>query len=130
MRSSFTGLFGAALVWSLLSTPQAMADETGLASIHSWQKVSGRTCLVDHEHDGSGKGDTQPLAMRSAIQSWESFTDLEYGSDWASYANSVGKRVSCGRLGGEVSCQIAARACRGGALAPTQRRASRTTVRR
>ena len=125
MRGSYTVFLSAFLAGALLGAPHAVADETGLASIHAWQKIGGRTCMVDHEHDGSGKGDTPPLAMRSAIKSWESFTDLEYGSDWATYANSVGKRVSCGRYGAEVSCQISARACRGGALAPAKRRLSR-----
>jgi hypothetical protein len=102
-----------------LSSAPALADETGLAGIHSWQKVAGRTCMTDHEHDGAGNGRTPELAMRSAIKSWESFTDLEYGSDWASYANSVAKRASCGKgIMGDISCQISSRPCRGGALAP------------
>jgi hypothetical protein len=119
MRSQLsTNLSALAALLAFASAP-AFADETGLAGMHSWQKVAGRTCMTDHEHDGSGNGRTPELAMRVAIKSWESFTDLEYGSDWASYANSVGKRATCGRgVMGDVSCQISSRPCRGGALAP------------
>ncbi len=125
MRGSLTTIFGAVLIATLVGIPHAKADETGLANIHTWQKIAGRTCFTDHEHDGSGNGATPQLAMSAAIKSWEAFTDLEYGSDWASYANTVGKRASCTRYGNDISCQISARPCRGGAMAPLKRKASR-----
>jgi hypothetical protein len=119
MRSQTTTAWYALAALACLAHAPALADETGLAGIHSWKKVAGRTCMIDHEHDGSGNGHTPEVAMRSAIKSWESFTDLEYGSDWASYANSVAKRARCGRsVMGDISCQISSRPCRGGALAP------------
>ena len=122
MRRSFsTGLLAASILAAGVAGP-ASADETGLAGMHAWQKIGSKTCMVDHEHDSSGNGATQPLAMAAAIRGWESFTDLEYGSDWASFANSVGKRVSCGRNLSDISCQISSRACRGGVLAKSAAR--------
>jgi hypothetical protein len=118
MRTQITTALCVLAALLMAGVAPAVADESGLASMHSWQKVGGRTCMTDHEHDGSGTGHTLDVAMRSAIKSWESFTDLEYGSDWASYANSVGKRVSCGRGISDFSCQISSRPCRGGAMAP------------
>jgi hypothetical protein len=116
MRIQTTIFYALAALVSSTFLP-AFADESGLASMHAWQKVGGRTCMTDHEHDGAGNGHTQEAAMRVAIRSWEAFTDLEYGSDWASYANSVGKRATCGRgVMGDVSCQISSRACKGGVL--------------
>ncbi len=125
MRRSFsTGLLAAAVSAAFMSAP-ALADETGLAGMHAWQKIGSKTCMVDHEHDGSGNGATQQLAMAAAVKAWESFTDLEYGSDWASFANSVGKRVSCGRYLTDISCQISSRACRGGVLVKTAAKPSK-----
>jgi hypothetical protein len=99
----------------------AFADDSGLAqALHEVRKVGGKLCLTDHYHDGSGSGANQELALRQAIRSWQSFTDLEYGSDWASYNNSVGKSVSCGRSMGEISCTISSRPCKGGVLEKVQ----------
>jgi hypothetical protein len=89
-----------------------MADETGMASIHPWRKVGKKTCLVDHEHAGSGTGINKKAAELSAIRSWISFTDLEYGSDWASFNNSVGKQMRCSAGSGSVQCDLLATACR------------------
>jgi hypothetical protein len=130
MRTQISTAFCALAVLVTLGSTLGRADETGLAGMHSWQKVAGRTCLTDHEHDGSGVGPTPELAMRNAVRSWESFTDLEYGSDWASYANSVGKRASCTRGVSSFTCEISSRACRGGALStktgsPMKRRSDR-----
>jgi hypothetical protein len=119
MRRSFsTGLLVASILAAGFIAP-VLADETGLAGMHAWQKIGSKTCMVDHEHDSAGNGATQQLAMAAAVRGWEAFTDLEYGSDWASFANSVGKRVSCGRNLSDISCQISSRACRGGVLAKT-----------
>lgn len=122
MRWSLSTSFCAVFAVGLSLAGSAVADETGLAGMHAWQKAGSKTCMVDHEHDGSGSGATPQLAMREAVKAWESFTDLEYGSDWASYANSIGKKVSCGRNISDVSCQITSRACRGGVLTKTAAR--------
>jgi hypothetical protein len=111
---------GIAAVILVLASGAAIADESGLANMHEMRKVGGKMCMTDHYHDGSGSGPTQDYAMRQAIKSWQAFTDLEYGSDWASYNNSVGKTASCGRSIGEISCQLSSRPCRGGVLEKVQ----------
>ena len=113
------GVAGAAFV-----APAAMADETGMASIHTWRTVGSKTCLVDHFHDGSGTGRDQQKAVAEAIRNWQSFTDLEYGSDWASYANAMNKSVQCSRTG-DVTCRVEAIPCKGGVLVKQERKPSK-----
>jgi hypothetical protein len=102
----------AALIIAGLPNAPAVADETGMASIHSWRKVGRKTCLVDHEHSGSGTGATRKAAEASAISSWIGFTAWEYGSSWASYANAIGKKVTCSGGGNSFQCDLLATACR------------------
>lgn len=90
----------------------AAADQTGFASMHDLARVGGKMCMTDHYHYGNGDGRTKAAAQREAISSWQSFTDFEYGSDWARYSKAVGKRVSCSQSGGGFSCQVEARPCR------------------
>ena len=104
----------AALVGSAIT---AYADDTGVAGIHTWRQVAGRTCFVDHFHDGSGSGATQKAAMIDAVKNWEGFTAFEYGSDWGSYANSVSKSASCDRSTTQFNCHLSSIPCKGGALA-------------
>ncbi len=106
----------AALAAIAATTSPLLADESGLAGIHAWRQVGGRTCFVDHFHDGSGSGATQQAAMASAISSWQSFTSLEYGSDWASYANSISKSATCDKGTGTITCQLSSIPCKGGAM--------------
>jgi hypothetical protein len=94
----------------------ASADDSGLASMHAWRNVGGKTCFVDHTHEGSGSGPTQDTAMKDAIKSWQGFTDLEYGSVWASYSNSVGKSASCSKGSSTVTCQISSTPCKNGSM--------------
>ena len=107
----------------------AIADDNGVAEIHQWRKVGGRTCFSDHTHDGSGTGQTQKAALSQAIESWRSFTDLEYGSDWASYANSIEKVASCTPSGNGFECHVTSTPCKGGVLVqhlrPEHRRGSK-----
>lgn len=91
----------------------AQAGETGVASIHSWVRVGGKTCLVDHYHDGSGSGSSRSAAQAAAIRSWAEFTTWEYGSSWGRYSLAVGKSMTCDRGMGSWSCNTSARACRG-----------------
>lgn len=98
-------LFGAGL------TP-AMADVTGLDAMHTQARVGNRMCMTDHWHYGSGSGATKAAAEREAIGSWQSFTDFEYGSDWARFSRAVAKRISCSQSAGGFSCQVEARPCR------------------
>lgn len=101
----------AAVAMSAMMAP-ASADDTGFAYIHDLRKEGGRTCFTDHYHYGSGSGATKAAAQKDAIGSWVSFTDFEYGSDWARYTKAASKSVSCSGSGGSFSCQIEARPCK------------------
>jgi hypothetical protein len=96
----------------------ALADETGVAAIHSQQRErGGRTCFVDHYHYGSSSGSaSKKAAMAAGIKSWADFTDFEYGSDWAHWALASSKSAKCSEEGphGTWSCDISARPCRKG----------------
>lgn len=94
------------------SLTSASADQTGFASMHNQARVGGKMCMTDHYHYGSGDGATKAAAQRAAIGSWQSFTDFEYGSDWARFSKAVGKRVSCSQSGSGYSCQVEGRPCR------------------
>lgn len=95
------------------STVSASASETGLASMHTWRKVGGKTCMADHYHTGNGSGTTRALAEKSAISSWADFTALEYGSSWASFKLAAGKQMNCTGSGTSWQCTINALPCRG-----------------
>jgi hypothetical protein len=95
---------------SLLQT--AAADETGLASMHAWRKVGKKTCMVDHFHSGSGSGATQKIAEMAALRDWSSFTDFEYGSDWANPRIAAQRTMRCSRESTTFACQVEALPCR------------------
>jgi hypothetical protein len=108
------GLVGCALAVGVLigGGVPARAEETGMASIHTWVKAGRKTCLADHFHNGSGSGKTRSQAERQAIQAWADFTAWEYGSTWGRYSLAASKRMTCER-GSDWSCQVEARPCRG-----------------
>lgn len=99
---------------ALMAVPggTAQAQETGLAGMHSWSRVGGKTCMTDHFHDGSGSGSTRAGAQRAAIGAWIDFTAWEYGRRWGSYAAAASKRMSCSGGPGNYSCSTSARPCR------------------
>jgi hypothetical protein len=107
-RISF-GLAG--LMIAAVAAPAA-ADQTGFAAMHNMARVGGKMCMTDHYHYGSGQGANKKAAERAAIGSWQSFTDFEYGSDWARFSKAVGKRISCSQSSSGVDCQVEARPCR------------------
>jgi hypothetical protein len=102
----------AALAIMLASSAMALANETGIAVIHSWMKIGRKTCFVDHYHYGSGRGPTQGHARSAAVNSWIGPTDLEYGSSWADYRLAASKRMACTRKGVVWTCDTQARPCR------------------
>jgi hypothetical protein len=89
----------------------AFADETGTASMHSWQKEGRKTCFVDHSHSGTGEGRTKSKARRSAIIAWREFTAWEYGSDWASYRHARSKAISYTKAAKGWSARVDGRPC-------------------
>jgi hypothetical protein len=98
MANGLLRLSAAALtVLAMLPGPEAKADDTGFASIHTWRKVGKKTCMLDHYHSGQGSGQTTKAAESAAIANWASFTSLEYGSDWASYKIAEKKTMKCAK---------------------------------
>jgi hypothetical protein len=90
----------------------AVADQTGFAEMHAQARVGNKVCMTEHSHQGGSDGKaTRKVAEVEAIRNWSSFTDFEYGSDWASFSLAVGKTMSCENNGG-WSCSVDARPCR------------------
>ena len=91
----------------------ASADETGFADLHSMRREGGRICFDDHWHYcGSTAQPNKRMAMIEAIKSWAGFVDLEYGSTWAKYQKSAGKKVKCEQGPSGWSCEIESRPCK------------------
>jgi hypothetical protein len=92
----------------------AGADDNGLAgAIHDLRREGRKLCQVDHWHYGSGVGATKKAALADAVGSWQSFTALEYGTDWARFQKANSRNVSCSHAGGgSISCSIEGRPCR------------------
>jgi len=91
----------------------AWADDTGLASMHAIRPERGRVCMSDHWHYGSSSGQrSKRAAERDAIRTWQNFTALEYGSDWARWRRSGSRKMGCSRSSSGWGCNIEARPCR------------------
>lgn len=90
----------------------AVADQTGFAEMHAQARVGNKICMTDHSHQGGSSGKaTRKAAEVEAIRNWSSFTDFEYGSDWARFSLAVGKTMSC-EQNGSWACFVDARPCR------------------
>lgn len=98
----------------LLSTfAPALADETGLAAIHTMRREGAQLCFLDHFHYGSSSGmASERAAKAAAVNSWAGFVDLEYGSDWARYQRAHSKSLTCERSTSGWGCSVEARPCR------------------
>lgn len=103
----------AALVAVTSFDMSAIADDTGFAYMHSLRRERGRTCMADHWHYGSGASSkSKRSAEREAIRSWQNFTAMEYGSDWARYYRSGSRKMRCGRSSSGWSCDVESRPCK------------------
>ena len=80
--------------------------------MHDLRKEKGRLCMSDHYHTGGGTGSTRKAAEADAIKSWQSFTDFEYGSDWARFSKASGKGMSCSQGSSGWDCNVEARPCK------------------
>lgn len=89
----------------------AGADETGLASMHSWRLERGRTCMVDHFHYGNGEGRTKKQARDAAIKSWQEFAAFEYGTDWAHFRRAGSRSIGYSATTNGWSATVEARPC-------------------
>lgn len=112
MTTGATFRWGMAAVLLGASVAPLMAYETGFSNMHSQARVGNKQCMTTHFHYGSGTGTTQQAAQREAISSWQSFTDFEYGSAWASFRNAAARAQSCNRGGSGFSCQVEGRPCK------------------
>jgi hypothetical protein len=112
LRVFKTAVVAGALLSFAIPVAPVMAEESGMASMHTWKKVGKKTCMVDHQHSGSGSGINKKAAELQAIRSWSGFTDLEYGSSWANFNIAIEKSVRCSPSIGGVQCDLLATACR------------------
>ncbi len=107
------GLVVAFLAATSVGAPTAFADDTGLASMHAWRREHGRICMSDHWHYGSsGAQRSRRTARRAAIRSWQDFTALEYGSNWARFRRAASRKMGCSRSAAGWNCDVEARPCR------------------
>lgn len=91
----------------------AMAQETGLDSLHAQIRIGGKICMLDHFHDGASNGaSSRKQAEAQAVGSWAGFTAWEYGNNWGSWRLAESKGVSCSQAGGSWSCTLQARPCK------------------
>jgi hypothetical protein len=107
-----TAMFAGAAALAMLAPTGSSYAQDGLAGIHDWVRIGGKTCMVDHFHDGSGTGATKNQALASAIRAWQDFTSWEYSNRWGRYSNAVSKSQSCSGGPGNFSCNVSARPCR------------------
>lgn len=78
-------------------------------------EASAKKCRPGgHLHHGTADGmASKSDAKRSAIQSWASFTDLEYGRGWSNFKNARYRKVSCFNREAGWTCNVEANPCRG-----------------
>jgi hypothetical protein len=95
-----------------LSSAVVRGQEAGLAGLHGWVRIGGRTCMADHFHDGTGSGPTRGQARIAAVRAWQDFTAWEYGRRWGSFGNAISKSGNCSGTRGNISCSVSARPCR------------------
>lgn len=90
----------------------SVADDTGFASMHDIVKSRGKSCFASHAHSGSGQGKTKPAAFAAAFKDWYAYTAGEYGSDWARWGKSAGKKISYAKASTGWSATIESRPCK------------------
>jgi len=114
LKKVVLGIAVAVATATSVEVPIASADDTGLAtSLHAYRREAGKLCLSDHWHYGSsGTQRSKKLAQRAAMRSWQNFTALEYGSDWARWYRSASRKMSCSRSSAGWNCDVEARPCR------------------
>jgi hypothetical protein len=111
MKVVTAGIVAGALALGVAPISAGAQDGMGLAGIHDWVKVGGKTCMADHFHDGQGTGPTKAQAQAAAIRAWVDFTAWEYGRRWAKWQNSVSKSGNCSGTRGNISCNVTSRPC-------------------
>ena len=94
----------------VIGLPVATAQQT----LHDEVRVGKLSCMTDHYHFGSSKGQTSKKAAEAdAVASYSNFVDFEYGGAYASWKAAAGKTVDCSKDGsGLWGCTVSARPCR------------------
>jgi hypothetical protein len=92
MRNSL--VCAGAVAAMLVMMPNGAQAQDGLAGMHEWTRAGGRTCMLDHFHDGSGTGASRGQAQAAAIRAWAEFTSWEYGPRWGRYGAAASKTMS------------------------------------
>lgn len=111
MRLHLPSLAAALFAAMQIMPMSAVADESGMATMHDWRSERGITCLVAHFHSGSGEGRTKRAARRAAITSWQEFTAFEYGLDWAYYRHAGSKSIGYSKTSNGWSATVEGRPC-------------------
>ncbi len=103
---------GMVVALTALAATAVRADDTGLASMHAFIKIGGKTCFDGHRHSGSGEGATKDKARAAAIKAWWEYTAGEYGSDWAHWGRSAAQKVSYGKAATGWSATVESTPCK------------------
>lgn len=91
----------------------APAQETGFHTLHTTRRVGSKVCMTDHFHAGQSlPSGAKSVAVRTAIDKWESFTSEEYGKSWGRWSMAAGKSQKCTGSPGNIVCEVTARPCR------------------
>ena len=112
MRVHVLALAAVAGIFFTVTTHAARADDTGFASSHDLRKEAGKLCMSDHAHSGYGVGTTKEVARTAAIRAWIDFTNLEYGSVWASYSAGASPTTKYTKEASGWGALVEARPCR------------------
>lgn len=101
------------MVLSLTGCAHQQSGDSALGEVFWLEVKGGKKCRVwDHMHTGSGSGISREQALRIAEESWNWFTQWEYGQGY-SWANAGNKNVRCeNNPDGTISCVIEANPCR------------------
>ncbi len=103
-------------------------SETGLAELlHDVRQEGRKVCMEEHTHYGSSiENFSKKVSIAEAINSWEKFTDIEYGSLWASFKTSGDNKVVCKQdKYKRWQCDAEGRPCRIGKMKKKARRKRR-----
>ena len=106
--------YASALALGLVMAPGGAAiAQDGLAGLHSWVRVGGRTCMLDHFHDGSGSGSTVAAGAAGRHPGLDRLHGLGVRQPLGQLRRvHQQENVVLGRARGNYSCSVSSRPCR------------------
>ncbi|HRY06629.1 MAG TPA: hypothetical protein P5114_05875 [Hyphomicrobiaceae bacterium] len=109
----FVAVIGIVLTGATWSMP-VHADDNGLAAaIHTLKREGRKLCQDGHFHNGTSAGAiSKKAATIEAIEIWQGFTAMEYGTDWANFRNAGSKTVKCTKGASGWGCDAQGRPCK------------------